>query len=208
MDELRRIVAALALFAIVLAFAAPALAQTGNRPMAPPATIPGGSQGAMMPMEQSDKNIMAALSDSKDTSIPASFMKTAGLDNMGMPGGKYTLFVASDTALKALSPDMKNKVMEKLKDRQMGAEFVKGHMIDGMVTPDEMTDGKTLTMMNGLTMKVGRMNGKMTVDDASIVKTIKANNGMIYVMDRIPSSIGGMMGQMGMMPMSPKTASK
>ena len=161
-----------------------------------------------MPVEQSDKDIMAALADTKDTSIPASFMKTAGLESMTMPGGKYTLFVASDTALKAMSPDTKNKVMEKLKDRQMGTEFVRGHMIDGMVTPDEMTDGRTLTMMNGITMKVGRTDGRMTVDDAAIVKAVKAGNGMIYVMDRIPSSIGGMMEQMGMMPGSTGPASR
>jgi uncharacterized surface protein with fasciclin (FAS1) repeats len=185
MDERRRIVAVLALFAIVLAFAAPALAQT---------------QG--MPMEQSDKDIMTALTDTKDISIPSSFMKTAGLESMTMPGGKYTLFVASDTALKSMSPDMKNKVMEKLKDRQMGAEFVRGHMIDGMITPDEMADGRTLPMMNGITMKVGRMDGRMTVDDATIVKAVKTSNGMIYVMDRIPSSIGTMMEQMGMLPTS------
>jgi uncharacterized surface protein with fasciclin (FAS1) repeats len=185
MDDLRKIVAVLTLSAIMLAFAAPALAQ---------------NQG--MPVEQSDKEIMAALTDTKDTSIPASFMKTAGLESMMMPGGKYTLFVASDTALKGMSPDMMNQVMEKLKDRRMGTEFIRGHMIDGMVTPDEMTDGRTLTMMNGVTMKVGRMDGRMTVDDAAIVKAVRAGNGMIYVMDRIPSSIGAMMEQMGMLPAS------
>jgi uncharacterized surface protein with fasciclin (FAS1) repeats len=208
MEKLKRIVALLTLFAIVLAFAAPALAQSQSMPMASPTMMPGRPQPRMMPMEQSDKDLMATLADTKDTSIPASFMKTAGLESMTMPGGKYTLFVASDTALKAMSPDMKNQVMKKLKDKQMGAEFVKGHMINDIVTPDEMTDGKTLTMMNGMTMKVGRTDGRMTVDDATIVKAFKTSNGMIYVMDRIPSSIGGMMEQMGMLPMSSTTASR
>jgi uncharacterized surface protein with fasciclin (FAS1) repeats len=159
------------------------------------------------PVEQSTKNIMGALADTKDTSIPASFMKTAGLDSMTTPGGKYTLFVASDTALKAMSPDTKNQVMKKLKDKQMGKEFLRGHMIDGLVTPDEMTDGRTLTLMNGMTMKVGRTDGRLTVDDAAIVKVVKTGNGMIYVMDRIPSSIEAMMEQMGMLPASSMTAS-
>jgi uncharacterized surface protein with fasciclin (FAS1) repeats len=200
MDELRRIIAVLTLSAILLAFTAPALAQTQGMPMASPTMMPGRPQGGMMPMEQSDKDIMAALTDTKDTSIPASFMKTAGLESMTMPGGKYTMFVASDTALKSMSPDVADRVMKKLKDKQMGAEFVRGHMIDGMVTPDEMTNGRTLTMMNGMTMKVGRMDGRMTADDATIVKAVKTSNGIIYVMDRIPSSIGAMMEQMGMLP--------
>jgi uncharacterized surface protein with fasciclin (FAS1) repeats len=33
------------------------------------------------------------------------------------------------------------------------------------------------------------MDGRMMVDDATITKAVKTNNGMIYVMDRIPSSI-------------------
>jgi hypothetical protein len=36
----------------------------------------------------------------------------------------------------------------------MAVDFVKGHLISGMVMPDEMTDGKTLTMINGKTMTV------------------------------------------------------
>lgn len=206
MDEQRRIVAVLALFAIVLASVAPALAQTQGMPEASPAAGPDGIQGGTMPVEQSSKSMMAALSDNKDTTIPASFMKTAGLESMTTPGGKYTLVVASDTALKALSPDTKNNVMEKLKDRQTAAEFVKGHLVSGMVTPDEMTDGMTLTMMNGDTMKVGRTGGRITLDDATVGKAIMTNNGIIYVMDRIPSSKAAMMQKMGMLPMSARLA--
>lgn len=177
----------MALFAIILTSAAPSLAQT---------------QVGTMSMEQSNKDIMATLTDMKDTSIPASFMKTAGLETMTTPGNQYTLFIASDSALKSMSPDTKNEVMKKLKDKQMGAEFVRGHLVNGMVTPDQLTDGRTLTMMNGMTMKVSHADGRTMVDDANIIKAVRTSNGMIYVMDRIPSSIGSMMGQMGMLPAS------
>jgi uncharacterized surface protein with fasciclin (FAS1) repeats len=180
MDELRKIVAVLALSAVVLAFTAPALAQMRGTPMASP---------TMMPIEQSSKDMMAAMMDTKDTSMAASIMKMAGLEGMIKPEGRYTLFVASDTALKAMSPDMLNKMMEKLKDRQTATEFVKGHMVSGMVMPNEMTEGKTLALMNGKTMTVRMMDGRMMVDNATITKAVRANNGMIYVMDKIPSSI-------------------
>ena len=165
-------------------------------------------QGGMMSMEQSNKDMMATMTDLKDISIPASIMKTAGLEGMMMPGESYTLFVASDAALKAMSPDMKNKIAEKVKDRQMATEFVKGHMISGMVTPDEMTGGKTLTMMNGIKMTVRKTDGRMMVDDANIIKAVKTSNGMLYVMDRIPSSIMTMMEQMGMLPTSAMSVSR
>jgi hypothetical protein len=210
MDGLRKIVAVLTLSAIVLAFAAPALAlmQTRGMPMASPTMMPGRMQGGMMmPMEQSDKDMMATLTDTKDTSMAASIMKTSGLEGVTMPEGMYTLFVASDTALKSTSPDVMDRMREKLKDRQMAVDFVKGHMISGMVMPDEMTDGKTLTMMNGKTMTVRKMDGRMMVDDANIIKAVKTSNGVIYVMDKIPSSIMSMIEQKGMTPMSARPAS-
>jgi hypothetical protein len=213
MDERKKIVAVLTLSAIVLAFAPPALAQMQGMPMASPTMMPGRMQGGMqggmmMPMEQSSKGMMATMMGMKDLSMATSIMKTAGLEGMTMPEGKYTLFVASDTALKAMGPDMMSKMMEKLKDRQTATDFVKGHMISGMVTPDEMTDGKTLTMMNGMTMTVRRMDGRLMVDDAAIIKAVKTSSGMIYVMDKIPSSIGTMIGQMGMLPMSAMQANR
>ncbi|MGA9140468.1 MAG: fasciclin domain-containing protein [Methanocella sp.] len=216
MDGLRKIATVLTLSAIVLAFAAPALAQTQAQaqgmPMASPTMMPGRMQsgmqgGMMMPMEQSDKDMMATLMDTKDTSMAASVMKTAGLESVAMPEGTYTLFVASDAALKATSPDVRDRMMEKLKDRQMAIDFVKGHMISGMVMPDEMTDGKTLTMMNGKTMTVRKTDGRMMVDDANIIKAVKTSNGMIYVMDKIPSSIMSMIEQTGMTSMSAMPAS-
>lgn len=207
MDELRKIVAVLTLSVILLAFTAPAMAQMRNMPMASPTMIPGRMQGGMqggtmMPIEQSNKDMMDTLMDTKDTSMATSIMKTAGLEGMIKPEGMYTLFVASDTALKATSPDMPNKIMEKLKDGQFAIYFVKGHMVSSMVMPNEMTDGKTLTLMNGKTMEVRMIDGRMMVDDSTITKAVKTNNGMIYVMDKIPSSIMTMLEDTGMPPMS------
>ncbi|WP_231845160.1 fasciclin domain-containing protein [Methanocella paludicola] len=171
--------------------------------------MPGQMHGGMaMPVEQSNKDMMAALMDTKDTSMAASIMKTAGLDRIMRTEGMDTLFVASDMALKAESPDTLNRMRENLKDRQMATEFVKGHMVSGMITPDKMTDGEKLTMMNGMTMEVRKTDGRMMVDDANIVKAIKTKNGIIYVMDRIPSSIMTLVEQQGMSSMSDMPSSR
>jgi uncharacterized surface protein with fasciclin (FAS1) repeats len=191
MDKLRTIPGVLILSALLMALAVPALAQTWG-----------------MPVERSDKDMMAAMMETKDISIAASTMKTAGLEDMIMPEGKYTLFVASDTALNATSPDMRNRMKEKLNDRRVAQEFVNGHMVSGMVMPADMTDGKMLTTLNGLTMKVSMADGKKMVDDATLIKAVETNNGIVYVMDKIPSSIGTMMEQIGMLPQSTMPASK
>jgi uncharacterized surface protein with fasciclin (FAS1) repeats len=207
MDELRKIVVVLTLCVILLAFTAPALAQMRNKPTASPTMMPGRMQGGMqggtmMPIEQSNKGMMATLIDTKDTSRASSIMKMSGLESIEKPEGMYTLFVASDTALKATSPSVQNSMMDKLKDRQFAIYFVKGHLVSGMVMPNEMTDGKVLTLMNGNTMTVRMKDGKMMVDDATITKAVKTSNGIIYVMDKIPTSIMTMLEERAMSPMS------
>ena len=154
-----------------------------------------------MSVKQSDKDMVPAMQDMKEISIATATMKAASIESMLQPGEKYTLFVASDEALATNSPDMKEAMGAKLKDRRVATDFVEGHLVSGMVTPDEMTYGKTLTTMNGITMKVRNTGGKIMVDDASLIKAVKTSNGIVYVMDKIPSSIGTMMEQMGMMPM-------
>ena len=182
MGKLIKIVIALSLSMIFLAYLAPALAQTHGTPMA----------SQRMSVEQSDKGMMATLIDTKDTSMAASVMKTGGLEGIVKPEGTYTLFVASDKALKATSPDLMNSMMVKLKDRQFAVYFVKGHLVSDMIMPDDMADGRALTMMNGKTMTVRKTDDKLMIDDAIITKEIKTSNGMIYVMDRIPGSIKSM----------------
>jgi hypothetical protein len=61
--------------------------------------------------------------------------------------------------------------------------------------------------MNGKTMTVRMMDGRMMVDDATITNAVKTNNGMIYVMDKIPSSIMTMIEDAGMSPMSAMSGS-
>lgn len=203
MDNLGRFVAVLMLAALVLAFAAPAPApaQARDTPMASPTTMPGSTQGGrIVPVEQSGKDMMAAMMETKDISMAADLMKTAGLEGMTRPEGKYTLFVASDNAL-ATSPDLVSKMKDKVKDRRTGMDFIKGHMVIGMVTPDAMTDGKKLALMDGKTMTVRKTDGRTMVDNANIVKAVKTSNGMVYVMDRIPSPIWTMLADMGLVPM-------
>ncbi len=177
MNEWRKAIAVLALFAIVLAFTAPALAR---------------AQGSTTAMERSNKDVMGALIDNKDTSMAAAIMKTSGLEGIAMPGGQYTLFVASDTALKATSPGVMSTMEEKLKDREFATYFVKGHLANGRVLPGEIADSRTLGLMNGKTMTVRNADGRLMADDANIVKAIETRNGVIYVMDRIPSAIMAM----------------
>ncbi len=113
------------------------------------------------------------------------------------------MFVPSDMAVQKMGMDKINQMM---KDKQMAMNAMNGFMMDSMVMPSDMTDGKMLTMMNGQTMKVSMANGQMMIDGARVTKAVQTTDGMMYVIDSIPSSIMSMMqtgaGQTGTAPVS------
>ncbi len=218
MDGFRKLIAVLALTVIIMAFTAPALAQmkgapmVQKMPMASPTMMPTakpmmgqGMQGGMMqPMQvtTSNKDMMSTMQGMSDLSMEASVMKAAGADSM-MSGKQITMFVPNDMAIQKIGMDKINMVM---KDKQMAMNAIKGLMMDSMVMPSDMTDGKMLTMMNGQTLKVSMAGGQMMIDGAKVTKAVQTTNGMIYVIDSIPSSMMSMMqtgaGSMGTAPVS------
>jgi uncharacterized surface protein with fasciclin (FAS1) repeats len=126
-----------------------------------------------------------------DMSMASSMMKSAGMDSM-MKSGSHTLFVPSDSAMKSACMDM-TRLNSMMKDKSTATKVMQGFAMNSMVKPSDMTDGKTLTMMNGKTMTVKNMGGQMTLDGAKITKAVQTTNGMIYMIDSMPSSMMSMM---------------
>ncbi|CAJ35286.1 fasciclin domain-containing protein [Methanocella arvoryzae] len=189
MLKTRKIVAILALVAILLAFAAPAVAQRTGMQQGMQQTA---QQKSMIPMQSSNKDMMATMSDMKEASMAATMMKAAGMDTM-MSSGSHTLFVPGDSAMKKMgSGSDLSKIGQMTTDKSMATNVMKGFIMDKSVMPSEMTDGKTLTMMNGKTMTVKNVGGQMTLDGAKITKAVQTTNGMIYMIDSVPSSMMSM----------------
>lgn len=172
MDGNKKIVAVIALTAIILAFVPPAFAQMQST----------------MPMEKSNKDMMSTIAKTKDLRMAASMMKSAGVDKM-MTRGKHTLFVPSDAAMKRMGTDRINMMN---KDKQMAMNAAQGLAVNGMVMPSDLTNGKTLTMMNGQQTTLKMVNGQMMIGGAGIKKAIQTTNGMIYIVDNVPSMMMSM----------------
>jgi uncharacterized surface protein with fasciclin (FAS1) repeats len=208
MVGLNKMFATTALAALVLAFATPALAQgmlmapptmkptmaptmrPGMQGMASPTMAPGarGGMTAYMQMTTSDKGMWATISD----------MSAVGMNSMLMEGKDITMFVPDNAAIQKFGTDRMSTMM---KDRQMAQNAMKGFIMSSVVMPSDLTDGKMLDMMNGQTMKVSMAYGQTMIDGARITKAIKTSNGMIYIIDSIPSSMMSMM-QTGAAPAS------
>jgi uncharacterized surface protein with fasciclin (FAS1) repeats len=187
MREIRKIAAILAIVAVLLAFSAPAVAQI-SRFLASPTPVPKGmGTQDLMPVEQSNRDVMATLTGMKDTSTVVTMMKTAGMDR-AMNQGSHTIFVPSMSAVmgKDISQFQLNAMAN---EPQTATKVVQGLTTNGMVMPGEMARSKTITMLNGKTMTVSSKNGVLMLDGSKITRAIQATNGMIYVMDSMPPQV-------------------
>ena len=48
-----------------------------------------------------------------------------------------------------------------------------------------LQDGQTLSMANGGSVKIGKKDGKITVNGANVLAAVPATNGLVYVIDGV-----------------------
>lgn len=178
----------------MVALTAPALAQVRGTPVASPTMMPAigqGSQGSAMQavrMTTSGNDTMSTLQGMMDMRLATLMLKAADAESL-MSGKQMTIFVPNDMAIQKTGAD---RIGMAMKDRQIATNMFKALMTEGTMMPTELTNGKSITMMNGQAMTVRMQDGQLMVDGARVVQAVRTSNGMIYVLDSMPSSVGTM----------------
>ena len=66
------------------------------------------------------------------------------------------------------------------------AELVRGHIVPGALTSDEVKTGGRLNTIEGTTLVVGVQDGFVTIGEARIVAAdIECTNGILHGIDRV-----------------------
>jgi len=108
----------------------------------------------------------------------------AGLTDLLHGEGPYTLFAPDDAAFAALPPGR----LEELLAEPSGdlARIVEYHVVPGIVTAADMSDGEKLQTLEGSTITVTIDGDTIFVNDAKVVEPdITAANGVIHVIDAV-----------------------
>jgi uncharacterized surface protein with fasciclin (FAS1) repeats len=53
---------------------------------------------------------------------------------------------------------------------------------------DKLTDGLVLGQVNGKNVTISNKDGKIKVNDANIIGSVRASNGVIHVIDKVLTS--------------------
>ena len=151
--------------------------QAETKPMTPSASP------AMNSTTTSGSVVEVAASNGSFKTLTAA-LKAAGLDKALASGGSYTVFAPTDEAFAALP---KGTVEELLKpeNKDTLVKLLTYHVVQGEKASTSLQSGDTETL-SGAPVKVNVSSGGVMVNDANVVQAdIKANNGVIHVIDKV-----------------------
>jgi len=132
--------------------------------------------------------------DIVDTAVAAGSFKTlaaalqaAGLVETLKGAGPFTVFAPTDAAFAKLPAGTVENLLKPENKAQLAA-ILTYHVVPGNVLAAQVVtmNGADVKTVNGQTVKIGVMGGKVTVNGANVVTTdVKASNGVIHVIDTV-----------------------
>ena len=136
--------------------------------------------------------VRAQEKDIVDTAVAAGSFKTlaaaltAGDLIQTLKGkGPFTVFAPTDEAFAKL-PAATLADLLKPENKAKLVAILTYHVVPGKVMASQVTGMKSAKTVNGASLKISMMDGKVMIDNAHVVKTdIATSNGVIHVIDTV-----------------------
>lgn len=138
--------------------------------------------GAMM---TPDKDIVDNAVGSKDHTTLVAAVTAAGLGATLKGPGPFTVFAPTNEAFAKLpAGTVDTLVMPENKAKLTG--ILTYHVVAGAMRAADLTDGKVLTTVNGQTLTVRVMDGKVMINDSVVqIADVISSNGVTHVIDTV-----------------------
>ncbi len=151
------------------------------------ASIAAGTSSVVAPTiaKTNAKTIVDVASASPDHTTLVAALKAADLVYvLASPGGVYTVFAPTNAAFDKLP---KGTVETLLKPENKGElkRILQHHAAVPSMQLGDFKDGQTLSMSDGSKVTFHVKDGKVMVNDANIIASIQASNGVIHVVDAV-----------------------
>ncbi|KAI2510351.1 Beta-Ig-H3 fasciclin [Fragilaria crotonensis] len=130
--------------------------------------------------------ITTAIHAGSFTTLSAALDAANLVDTLRGPG-PFTVFAPTDEAFAKLPDGTVNDLLHPENKIKL-AEILSYHVLLGEVMADTVVtmDGQKATTLNGAEVTIRVKDGKVTVDDATIITTdVKTSNGVIHVIDSV-----------------------
>ncbi|MCC6785482.1 MAG: fasciclin domain-containing protein [Planctomycetes bacterium] len=175
----------LALFVLSLALVASCKEESS------PAGGPGAGAGAAAPAAKKAEippldpnNIVSIAVASPDHSTLVTALKAADYVTSIANPGPLTVFAPTNAAFDKLPAGTVSGLLAPEKQADL-KEILKYHATTSVWEPEAFKDGMTIGMANGKKVTVHVADGKVRINDANIVASVRASNGVVHVVDGV-----------------------
>ena len=111
-------------------------------------------------------------------------MKAADyVDSVATPG-PFTVFAPTNAAFDKLPKGTVTSLL-KPESKDALANILKYHVAVSVYQAKDLKDGQKLAMANGAYVTLHVKDGKLQVNDANVVASIQASNGIVHVIDGV-----------------------
>jgi uncharacterized surface protein with fasciclin (FAS1) repeats len=127
---------------------------------------------------------VAAATDDLSTLVTA--LTTAELDDDLAGDGPFTVFAPVNSAFDALGADVVAALLQE-GNRQLLTDILGYHVVPGAaVQSGDLTDGQTVTTLQGEELTIGVSGGDVTVNGANVITAdVEAANGVVHLVDGV-----------------------
>ena len=151
-------------------------------PAAPPA--PAGVKTDTPPPPLDPTNIVSIAAGSKDHTTLVTALKAADYVRSVANPGPLTVFAPTNAAFDKLPAGTVDTLLKPEKQADL-KEIIKYHATTSVYETKDLKDGMQLGMANGKKVTIRVADGKVKVNDANVVASIRASNGIVHVVDAV-----------------------
>ncbi len=146
-------------------------------------TAHGGGQASVLD-ETSEPNVVKVAINSPDHTTLVAALKAADLVDAMANVGPFTVFAPTNAAFDALPAGTVEGLLKPEKKADLTG-VLKYHVTTSSLSEMMLQDGMTLGMANGGKTTIKKSGDKIMVNDANVLGSVKATNGMVYVIDKV-----------------------
>lgn len=129
-------------------------------------------------------NIVSIAVGSKDHTTLVAALKAADYVRSVANPGPLTVFAPTNAAFDKL-PKGTVETLLKPENQADLKEIIKYHATTSTYDVAQLKDGMQLGMANGKKVTIHVKDGKVTVNDANVVASVKASNGIVHIVDAV-----------------------
>lgn len=145
-------------------------------------TIGAGQSGVSD--DVSEKDVVKVAVGSKDHTTLVAAVKAAQLVDALSNAGPFTVFAPVNAAFDALPKGTVEELLkpEKITDLQNILQY---HVAVAIYNEDLFQDNQVIEMVNGGKVTMHKKDGKTYINDAEILGSVKASNGIVYIINKV-----------------------